>query len=104
MTAPSIQFDIYIAGDYNHAKQILQTYVQAGECVSVSKCDYIYKYGCESGVKVTLINYPRFPRSEDDLFSVAKDIGYLLMSQLAQGSYTITGPDTSYFYDRRDYK
>lgn len=101
VTATPIEFTLYMAGDYNHAKQILQKYVEKGECVSIIKTDYIYKYGAESGFAVKLINYPRFPRSHDQLQDVIIEIAYMLLEALGQGSFTITGPKHNLFYDRR---
>jgi hypothetical protein len=96
------QFDIYIAGDYALACNLLQKYVERGECVSITPCDYIYKYGRESGVKVTLINYPRFPRAAYVLEKIAKEIGEILMDGLSQGSFTVVCPNRSFYYNRRD--
>ena len=97
----SYNYDIYIAGDYNVAKQLLQKYVETGFCVSVTKVDYIYKYGQESGIKVTLINYPRFPKTSEELKEKAIDIGNYLMYSLSQGSFTVTGPTETIYFDRR---
>ena len=100
-SCPSIQYDIYIAGDYCHAKQLLQKYVEVGLCVSITQVDYIYKYGKESGIKVTLINYPRFPSTNKDMKEKAIDIGHHLMNTLSQGSFTIVGPTETIYFDRR---
>lgn len=100
-SCPSIQYDIYIAGDYFHAKHLLQKYVEVGFCVSTTKTDYIYKYGQESGIKVTLINYPRFPTTEEDLKEKAIDIGHYLLDNMSQGSFTIVGPTETIYFDRR---
>jgi len=102
ISAPSYQFDIYIAGDYATALNSLQEYVVVGECVSVQHCDYVFTYGREAGVKVTLIHYPRFPRTVSQLYIVANQIATKLLTDLHQGSYTIVGPDKTYFYDRRE--
>lgn len=100
-SCPSFRYDIYIAGDYNHAKQLLQKFVEIGLCVSVTKTDFVYKYGQEAGVKVTLINYPRFPTTEEELKTIAIDIGHYLMDNMAQGSFTVYGPETTIYFDRR---
>ena len=97
----SLQYDVYIAGDYDHAKQLLQKYVEVGLCVSTCKVDYIYKYGQESGIKVTLINYPRFPSTDEELKNKAIDIGHYLMGNMSQGSFTVTGNNETIYFDRR---
>ena len=100
-TAQAIRFDIYIAGDYDQALNLLQRYVEGGECVSCTKVDYVYKYGREAGICVSLVNYPRFPRPLDTLRKVAREIADYLLEELGQGSYMIAGPDEHYYYDRR---
>ena len=99
--APAIRFDIYIAGDYNEALNLLQKYVERGECVSCTPIDYVYKYGREAGICVSLVNYPRFSRTKFVLEEVAKEIADYLLDGLGQGSYMIAGPDEHYYYDRR---
>ena len=47
---------IYIAGDRNLARQVLQEYVMRGACVSISEEEYIYKMGNETGIVVNLNN------------------------------------------------
>lgn len=101
-TAEPIRFDIWISGDYDHACGILQEYVTRGECVSVMPVDYIYKYGREAGVCVSLVNYPRFPRSKETLNEIAHEIAETLLVKLGQGSYMIAGPDENFYYDRRE--
>lgn len=98
----SCEHTLYMAGNYDHAMQLLQSYVTRGECVSVTKTDYVYKYGMESGFAVKLINYPRFPRDPSTLLDAIIKIADFLLEELGQGSYTITGPDLTYFYDRRE--
>lgn len=100
--AKSFTVRIYIAGDYDYALFILQKYVERGECVSCKRTDYVYKYGREAGIEVTLINYPRFPRRLDQLTEIAFDIGDLLMEELGQGSYTVTTDNDSFFVSRRN--
>jgi hypothetical protein len=102
ITAPSCEYTLYMAGSYDHAMHLLQSYVTRGECVSVTATDYVYKYGMESGFAVKLINYPRFPRDPDTLLDAITNIADFLLEELGQGSYTITSPGTTYFYDRRE--
>jgi len=93
---------IYIAGDRNHARQVLQEYVMRGACVSISEEEYIYSMGNETGFVVNLINYPRFPKTEKELLDQALDLAELLIVELYQGSCTVVdyGGD-SYFITRR---
>ena len=98
----SVEYTVYVAGSYEIAMVLLRSYCDKGFCVSVHKVDYVYKYGSEAGVAVKIINYPRFPSEKDELKQHALNIGRTLMNGLDQGSYTIIGPDRTYFFSRRD--
>lgn len=100
--APTHVIKIYIAGDRNLARQVLQKYVMKGACVSISEEEYIYTMGNETGIVVNLINYPRFPKTETELLIEAKDLAIHLVEELYQGSCTIVDYNgDSYFISRR---
>ena len=93
---------IYIAGDRQLAKQVLQEYVMCGACVSISDEEYIYTMGNEAGIVVNLINYPRFPKYEYQLLHQATELAELLIEKLHQGSCTVVDYNgDSYFISRR---
>ena len=98
----SFQSRIYIAGDYAVAKKICRDFCEDGFCVSISKVDYIYKLGEESGVEIKLINYPRFPKSEADIKQKAASLSVNLLFGLNQGSLTIVNDDSTVFMSRRE--
>lgn len=98
---PTFTATIYIAGDYNQAKRILQKYCERGFAVSCTRMDYIYKYGAEAGIAVNIINYPQYPASVADLEKAAREIAQDLLVDLYQGSYTIVFPDETEFHTRR---
>jgi len=83
---------IYMAGDYDRARQTLREYCSTnGACFSIHPMDYIYSGGEETGFCVTLINYPRFRKPKSDIITLAREIGTKLMEDLNQSSYTIEG-------------
>lgn len=101
-TCPTHVIKIYIAGDRSLARQVLQEYVTKGACVSISKEEYIYTLGKEDGIVVNLINYPRFPRTQDELLDEAIKLARHLIIKLYQGSCTIVDySGDSYFLSRR---
>lgn len=101
-TAKSIRFDIFIAGDIAQAKQACREYCfNVGLCVTVEPVTYVYTGGEESGVRVGLINYPRFASSHDDLRAKALGLANFLMEELYQNSYSVVGPDDTEWYSRR---
>lgn len=93
---------IYIAGDINLARQVLQEYVMRGACVSISAEEYIYTMGNESGLVVNIINYPRFQQTERALLQQTQELAELLLDRLFQGSCTVVDYNgDTYFYSRR---
>lgn len=100
--AKSIKFEIYIGGDINQAKHNLaQLFSREDFCVSIDPTEFIYTGGRESGMIVRLINYPRFPRSHEELYEIAKDIAIDLIDYLGQSSCSIVGPNETIWFSRR---
>lgn len=101
-TSDSARFDIFIAGDLDQAKQVCREHCMAvGLCVTIEPVTYIYTGGEESGVRVGLINYPRFPSTHDELLEKAATLAGLLMNRLCQHSFSIVGPNHTSWYSRR---
>jgi hypothetical protein len=102
--ATSYQFDIYMAGDIEAAKRVCRAYCdEVGFCVNVSPTDFIYTGGEESGFKVGLINYPRFPTDfQATLWRHAHRLGDQLRAALGQESYTIVGPEMTVWKSWRE--
>jgi hypothetical protein len=100
--APTLRFDIFIAGDMEQAKQACREYCfDVGLCVTVEAVSYIYTGGEETGVRIGLINYPRFPSVEPALLEKATALADLLMARLCQHSYSIVGPSETIWVSRR---
>lgn len=93
--------DIYVAGDRTLARHFCQEYCMKGLCVNVSDCDYVYTGGSEAGVKVTLINYARYPSTQSYLTKEALCLGEFLATRLHQSSFSVISPDGSRFVSRR---
>lgn len=100
--SPTIRFDIFIAGDLDQAKLLCREHCfEVGLCVTVEPVTYIYTGGEEAGVRVGLINYPRFPATLDELRDKARALANRLMQGLFQHSYSIVGPEATEWYSRR---
>lgn len=100
--APSFRYDIFIAGDLAEAKRICARYCfEHGLCVTVESTTYVYTGGREEGVRVGLINYPRFPVTENELGETARRLADVLLEGLDQQSFTITGPKETIWCSRR---
>lgn len=93
---------IFIAGDVVNAKETCSAYCdEVGLCVTVSETTYIYKGGSEAGVVVGLINYPRFPSSQNAITDIAIDLGWRLHAALGQQSFTVQTPGITLWFSTR---
>lgn len=91
---PTVRYDIFIAGDHAQAKQVCREFCMAVNFgVSVERTDFIYTGGEEAGVRVGIIQYPRYPVPVDRLKTHALALAERLRERLCQRSYTIVGPD-----------
>lgn len=100
-TTKSFTIRIWIAGNYDRAEEICREYCEQGYCVSIQPANYIYTGGEESGVCVTLINYPRFPLSPSDLKIHAENLAEHLRIGLHQQSFSIEDPNETRFFSLR---
>lgn len=99
---PTCTYRLYMSGDYLKAKEVLvESCSLQGACFSITPTDYIYSGGQEQGFTVTLISYPRFPKTKKMLWEEVSTLAVLLMIRLGQGSFTIEGPSETVFYSRR---
>jgi len=100
--ADTYRFDIFIAGDVETAKAICRKHCfVVGLCVTVEPVSFIYTGGEETGVRIGLINYPRFPKTKDEIRDQAHALGLELMEGLFQLSFSVVGPDRTEWVSRR---
>ncbi len=100
--APTERVDVFVAGDHAVAKELCREFCMRGLCVTVEPTTYIYTGGEEAGVRVGLINYPRFPSAQrGDVFETAQELGETLMKGLHQMSYTVVADDETHWFSRR---
>lgn len=105
-TTPTVVCELHMAGDYNHARYVVNKFVQhKSGCFSIWRADYIYTGGEERGFVVRGINYPRFGKTYDWSIVSLKDDLYLLGCNLCealnQRSFTIITPDKTWWYSSR---
>lgn len=101
--AETCRVDIWIAGDVADAKRTLRRLCASGGlCVSVTETTFIYKGGEEAGVRVGLINYPRFPTTRAALFVQARTVADALCEALYQHSYCLVTDDVTEWFTARE--
>lgn len=87
------------------AKALCQTFVdEVGECVSFTPTEYIYTNGREPGVMVGFIQYPRFPRMEEEILNRALRLAEYLMISLTQYRVTVICADKTYMLENNSIK
>ena len=102
-TARTFTAQIYIAGDLADAKRICRDFCnEVGLCVTVEPLDFIYTGGAEAGVRVGLINYPRFPvATANEIVEKATALAECLRDGLFQHSFSIVTPTETIWDTRR---
>lgn len=94
---------IFIAGPIEIAKQILREECFAeGLCVTIEPTLYIYTGGEEVGYVVGLVNYPRFPKTEVEIYNRAYKILSTLVEKTFQKSAMLVTPNTTKFISLKD--
>jgi len=99
--AASYSVDIFIGGDVDAARQACREFCLRGLCVSLSPADFIFTGGMESGVRVGLINYPRFPAEPRNILNTAQALARFLIERLHQQSCTVVAADHTIWLSRR---
>jgi hypothetical protein len=100
---PTYTAQIYVAGDLETARSVCRDHcLSVGLCVTVEALEFIYTGGAEAGVRVGLINYPRFPSTPEAIFSRAWQLGELLMEAMAQHSFSVVATDQTRWFSRRE--
>lgn len=95
---------MYMAGDIEHAKRLLRSECYPpndGLCVTVEPTTFIYTGGEEAGFVVCFVNYPRFPKTQDELFARAHEIAKRLIPALCQWSAMLVAPDKTVWLNNR---
>lgn len=101
-TGRTFNADIFIAGDIAIIKEVCRDYVDRGLCVSVCPVDFIFTGGSESGAKIGLINYQRFPTTEDNIKKMAIELSLILINRCHQFSASVvTTKETIFISNER---
>jgi hypothetical protein len=94
--------DVFVAGDEAEARRICAYFCfEVGLCVSVTPCEFVYTGGSESGVRVGLINYPRFPAQPAEIEGKARELAERLIVGLSQHSASVQTPERTVWLTRR---
>ena len=75
---------------------------EVGLCVSVSPVRYIHVSGTEDGCSITLINYPRFPATVEEILKKAFGLAKILKKAMRQHRVSIVCSDYTYMLEEGD--
>jgi hypothetical protein len=101
-SAPSVVVTLHLAGPIEVAKQWLRAEcLREGLCVTIEPELFIYTGGEETGYRVGLVNYPRFPSSTEVLMERAESILAGLIEATHQHSGLLVGPGETVWLSRR---
>lgn len=89
---------LHMAGDIDHARQLIRKFVDRGACVQLAPCEYIYTRGLELGFTARVLNYPRFPKGADGVWDEVRSLGIYLAEELAQKSFSIETRGRTYYF------
>lgn len=90
--------NIWLAGDFSAAVQACREFCQSVPlCVVITPAEYVYVGGAESGICVRMIQYPRFPKPENEIRDTAWKLAAFLRVKLCQHSFSIEFPDFTHW-------
>lgn len=93
---------VYVAGDIQTARESLRRQcLEEGLCVTLTPTSFIYTAGAEEGVAVGFVNYPRFPKTPDQIEARAVKVAERLMNDLCQHSALVVAPTGTTWLTRR---
>ncbi len=85
---------------YQKAFDICQYFVdEKKECISFTPTTYIYTNGFEPGVIIGFIQYPRFPKPEEEIHKRAMELAETLMLKLQQYKVSVVCPEGTYMLE-----
>ena len=103
---PTHIITLYISGPRNIAEQVCREYCYGKKlCVTIEDTAFIYMGGQEAGIRIGLLNYPRFPSTPEWLLEAATELAKLLIERLYRDSALIvnSNPATTTWITRREH-
>jgi len=86
-----------------YAFDVCQKYCdKIGLGLTFTETNYIYTNGNEPGLIIGLINYPRFPKDEQDIHKTSQELGKILLKELEQERLSIVYPDITLMLEKGD--
>ena len=101
-TEPTYRVVIYMSGPIDAIKHECRRFVlKHPQCVTVKPSTFIYSGGEEEGAEIGLLNYPRFPQSEGEIYAYAECLAVALVEATHQHSALIVSPNKTEWITKR---
>ena len=85
------------------AEDICQDFCdEVGLGLTLKEIEFIYKNGCELGVEIGLINYPRFPKTNDEITMLSLELASILKEKFNQHRVSVVCTDKTYMIGELD--
>jgi hypothetical protein len=102
-TESTYSVKIYASGSIEEAKQVIRKEcLRKGLCVTISQTLFIYTGGEEYGFEIGLINYPRFPQAEEEIWNRAVDLATKILEEKYQHSTLVMDKDKTLWITKRE--
>lgn len=75
---------------------------EVGFAVTVTQTNFVYTGGEESGVIIGIINYPRFPKTPEELDEHAFTLANMLMKEFKQYRCSVVTSDYTYLLENEE--
>lgn len=86
-----------------YAIKLIQDFVNERKLgVTVTETNFLYVDGNEPGLIVGLINYPRFPDTQENIKNKAIDLAKILLVKLKQNRISLVTPNETIMIDIKD--
>lgn len=90
----------YLYHNTQDVRKICDEFVnEQGDCVTITPTEFRYVNGHEPGVIIGWIQYPRIPRTKEEINARAFKLAEMLLKKLGQYRITITTPEKSYLIE-----
>ena len=104
-TAETYWVKIYMSGPIEIAKQVCRVSCLAkGLCITIEPTLFVYTGGEEAGFIIGLINYPRFPSNQSDIWGRARELADDLLEATSQFSTLLMDPEHTEWITLREIK
>lgn len=70
-------------------------------CVTVRQQKFIYTGGEEDGAVISLINYPKYPKKENEIWGASLELAKNLRQEACQDLFLIMDKHNTYWFSNR---